>query len=184
MKTERAAQIQGARVHLRPPTIRDREGLLAAARRSRALHRSWTYPPMDEGEFDAWLTHSRRPGAVTFLLCLNDDNATAGVLSISEIQMGNLRSAYLGYYLFSPYDGHGFMSEALRMLVPYAFSTLGLHRLEANIQPGNTASKSLVRRCGFRYEGLSPRYLKIAGRWRDHERWAMTAEDLGRLRKP
>jgi [ribosomal protein S5]-alanine N-acetyltransferase len=186
MRTEPAptGQIRGARVHLRPPTPQDRDGFLEAAVRSRQLHKPWTYPPMDLEEFDRWLAESRRPDAFTFLLCLNDDDALAGVLSVSQIYMGNLRSAYLGYYLFSPHDGAGYMTEAVKMIVPYAFSTLGLHRLEANIQPANLASKRLVRRCGFRYEGLSERYLKIGGRWRDHERWAITAEDLGRLRKP
>ncbi len=61
-----------------------------------------------------------------------------------------------------------------------AFGELGLHRLEANIQPDNAASIALVRKPGFRLEGYSPRYLKIAGRWRDHERWAILAEEWRR----
>jgi ribosomal-protein-alanine N-acetyltransferase len=69
------------------------------------------------------------------------------------------------------------MTDALRLLLEEAFERLRLHRVEANIQPGNAASISLVRRSGFRLEGLSPRYLKIGGRWRDHERWAILSED-------
>jgi len=72
------------------------------------------------------------------------------------------------------------MSEGLRLVLRRAFGTLGLHRLEANIQPQNRASIRLVRRAGFRREGFSPRYLKVLGRLRDHERWAITAEAFRR----
>ena len=69
------------------------------------------------------------------------------------------------------------MGEGLERVLRFAFRTQKIHRLEANIQPGNSASKRLVRRAGFGWEGFSPRYLKILGRWRDHERWAITVED-------
>jgi [ribosomal protein S5]-alanine N-acetyltransferase len=69
------------------------------------------------------------------------------------------------------------MTEGLRLTLKYAFKVLKLHRVEANIQPGNVASIKLVRRCGFTREGFSPRYLKIGGRWRDHERWAVRADN-------
>jgi ribosomal-protein-alanine N-acetyltransferase len=99
------------------------------------------------------------------------------VINVSEIVRGALRSAYLGYYGFAPYLGHGYMSEGMTLALRWAFGALRLHRLEANIQPGNRASLRLARRLGFRREGFSPRYLKIAGRWRDHERWALLAEE-------
>jgi [ribosomal protein S5]-alanine N-acetyltransferase len=72
------------------------------------------------------------------------------------------------------------MTEALSLAIGQAFGDLGLHRLEANIQPGNAASLALARRLGFRREGFSPRYLCIAGRWRDHERWALLSDEWER----
>jgi ribosomal-protein-alanine N-acetyltransferase len=106
----------------------------------------------------------------------------AGVINLSEIVRGAFRSAYLGYYAFVPHAGRGYMTEGLALALRWIFGTLRLHRVEANIQPGNAASRALVRRLGFRREGFSPRYLKIAGRWRDHERWALVAEDWRRHR--
>ena len=72
------------------------------------------------------------------------------------------------------------MRDGLELALRLAFGSLGLHRLEANIQPGNASSVALVKGAGFRLEGYSRRYLKISGRWRDHERWAILAEDRPR----
>jgi len=99
-----------------------------------------------------------------------------GVFNLSQIYRGNFGSAYLGYYGHAGFAGRGYMREGLDLVVRYAFGKLGLHRIEANIQPGNPKSIALVERCGFIREGFSPRYLKVAGRWRDHERWAITVE--------
>ncbi len=99
-----------------------------------------------------------------------------GVVNLNEIVRGAFHSAYLGYYGFTPHAGQGYMAEGLGLVLRHAFRRMGLHRLEANIQPGNRASRALVRGLGFRREGFSPRYLKIGGRWRDHERWAIVRE--------
>ena len=77
----------------------------------------------------------------------------------------------------SEFRGSGMMGEALRATAELAFGELGLHRLEASVQPANTASIALLRRAGFRKEGFSPRYLRIDGQWRDHERWALLADE-------
>jgi ribosomal-protein-alanine N-acetyltransferase len=71
------------------------------------------------------------------------------------------------------------MYEGTQLVLHHAFRKLKLHRLEANIQPGNHASIALARKCGFVREGYSRRYLKIYGRWKDHERFALLAEDFG-----
>ncbi len=83
----------------------------------------------------------------------------------------------MGHHVGEPYAGRGYTTEAMRLMLRYAFEFLKLHRLEANIQPENVASLALVRRAGFVREGFSRRYLKVCGRWRDHERWAIIAED-------
>ena len=101
----------------------------------------------------------------------------AGVININEIVRGRFCSGYLGYYALVPHNGRGYMKRGLRAVISEAFGKHKLHRLEANIQPDNEISRCLVQRLGFRLEGFSPRYLKIAGRWRDHERWALTAEE-------
>lgn len=111
----------------------------------------------------------------SFLVCTRAGDEIAGVINISSIVMGVLRSGYLGYYAFAGFERRGLMREGIQTVVRVAFSKLKLHRLEANIQPANTASIALVRSCGFAREGYSPRYLKIGGRWRDHERWAIRA---------
>jgi ribosomal-protein-alanine N-acetyltransferase len=166
----------GRRVFLCKPTQRHRDEFLALMRASRARLRPWVAPPASRAAFTAYLRRARRPTERAFLVCRVEDRAIAGVINVSQIFHGNFQSAYLGYYAGAPFMGLGYMSEGLGLVLRHAFGPLGLHRLEANIQPGNRASIRLVRGAGFRREGFSPRYLKILGRWRDHERWAITAE--------
>jgi ribosomal-protein-alanine N-acetyltransferase len=116
------------------------------------------------------------------MICSRSDGNIVGAINLSEIVQGIFQSAYLGYFVGQPYARQGFMTEALQLMLRHAFKELKLHRLEANIQPANTASISLVKRAGFVREGYSRNYLKICGRWRDHERWAITV-DLWRKQK-
>ena len=173
----------GRRVLLRHPLARDATAFLAMVAASRALHRPWVAPPADRAAFAAYIRRARRSDFRAFLVCRRTDGALAGVVNVSQIFLGGFRSAYLGYYASAPLAGHGYMTEGLGLVVRHAFRTLGLHRLEANVQPGNLASRALIRRLGFRREGYSPRYLKIGGRWRDHERWAITVEDARASRR-
>jgi ribosomal-protein-alanine N-acetyltransferase len=164
------------RITLEAPSTRRRDEFLTAVARSRALHRPWASPPSSSKAFAQYLARSRKPTHAGYWVRTESDEL-AGVINLSEIVRGSFRSAYLGYYAFVPYHGCGYMTLGLQAVIRRAFRVLRLHRLEANIQPANVASRRLVRRLGFRREGLSPRYLKIAGRWRDHERWALTVED-------
>ena len=165
-----------ARILLRPPGATDAREFVAAAAASKALHRSWVAPPSTPDQFRTWRKRMSRPTHCALLVCRRDIGEIAGVFNISNMVMGQFRSAFLGYYAFAGHEAQGLMAEGLKAVLRHAFGPLGLHRMEANIQPDNAASIALVQSCGFLLEGYSPRYLKIAGRWRDHERWAIVAD--------
>ena len=112
-----------------------------------------------------------------FVICRTEDDAIVGTVNLSQIFRRLFQNAYIGYQLFAGYTGHGYMTEAVDIALRYAFGELGLHRIEASVQPRNVASIAVLRRNGFVMEGVSRRYLKINGRWRDHERWAIIKED-------
>jgi ribosomal-protein-alanine N-acetyltransferase len=115
------------------------------------------------------------PDHLGFTVRRADTGALVGCIELTNIVHGVFRSGCLGYYAFAGHERQGLMSAGLRRVARHAFTQLRLHRLEANIQPGNAASIALARACGFQLEGYSPRYLKLRGRWRDHERWALLA---------
>lgn len=179
--------VTGFRVYLRPPRRGDAAAFVAASLRSRREHGGWTSAPATRERFVAFVDHfaagAALPTHASFLMLARDDDAIAGVFNFSEIVRGSFRSAYLGYYGFSPYIGHGFMREGMALALDAAFRQLQLHRVEANIQPANVRSVALAERTGFTQEGFSRRYVKIGGRWRDHLRFAMLAEDWRTLRK-
>jgi ribosomal-protein-alanine N-acetyltransferase len=167
----------GKRVFLRAPAEEDQQEAIALNLASLRLHRGLVYPPRVADEFTAFLERCRRADSVCCFVCRITDGAIAGAINLSQIYGGGFQSAYLGYYVGEPFAGRGYLTEALQLMLRYAFADLKLHRLEANIQPGNVASLALVKRAGFVREGYSKHYLKIDGRWRDHERWAILVED-------
>jgi len=161
-------------VRIRPITTRDAPALIAAHQASLGLHTPWVAPPLDRARFTAWLAPVKHGRKVALLAeCAG---VLVGVVNLNEIVRGGLQSAYLGYYGLAGHIGRGLMTRAVRLALDHAFGPLALHRVEANIQPGNVASRALVQRLGFTLEGFSPRYLLIEGAWRDHERWAKLAD--------
>ncbi|MFS3135108.1 GNAT family N-acetyltransferase [Gluconacetobacter sacchari] len=162
----------------------DAEALVRANLDSRAYHAPWARPFTDQDGFERWLARLATGPDVGLAAWYGPDDPV-GVFTFSQIVMGPFCSAYLGYYGMRAHARTGRMTCAMALVLDYGFDQLGLHRVEANIQPGNAASIALVRRAGFRREGYSPRYLKIDGEWRDHERWAVLAEERpGQRREP
>ena len=166
-----------ARVVLHRASRADRVELVVGNQASRAYHHPWAEPFTDEAGFDAWLTRSLTGPHVQLVAREAASGEVIGVVNINEIVGGFFQSAYLGYYGMVRHTGRGLMTEAGGRAVSFAFADLGLHRLEANIQSDNLRSLALVQRLGFRREGYSPRYLRIGGVWRDHERWAVLADE-------
>lgn len=151
--------------------------------RSGDLHRPWVFPPFNHEEFGGYLERIGEGRTVPFFVRRRSDDRLAGVINVSEPVMGIFRSAYLGFYAFAGLERQGYMTEGLALVLDRAFDELGFHRLEANIQPANTASTALVSRVGFRKEGFSPRYLFIDGAWRDHDRWAILSDEWSAARE-
>lgn len=166
-----------SRVHIRPVVLDDEDEFLAAVERSHALHHPWVKAPDTPEAFQTYFMKQESGRFASFLIRLDEPAALVGVANLSEIVFGAFCSAYLSYYAFAPHAGLGMMKDGVAQVITHAFTTMKLHRVEANIQPRNLPSKALVKTLGFRKEGLSPRYLKINGRWRDHERWAILSEE-------
>jgi ribosomal-protein-alanine N-acetyltransferase len=176
-RADRAALAVGERTFLRRARDRDADEFVELMRASYSLHQPWSFPPTQPEDFRSLIERARSDDFELLLLCRRDDGAILGFFNLSQIFRGPFMNAYLGYAVGEPHAGQGYMAEGIALVLRYAFESLRLHRLEANIQPANSASIALARGAGFRLEGFSPRYLKIDGRWRDHERWAILAED-------
>ena len=164
------------RVRLELPNVGRTAEFLDAVRRSRALHRRWVSPPSTADAYATFVGRQDDERSKSFLVVDAESDELVGVVAVNEIVKGLFRSAYLGYYAFVPKEGKGLMRIGLAKAINHSFRKMKLHRLEANIQPENKSSISLVRSLGFQMEGYSPKYLKIAGRWRDHERWAVLSD--------
>jgi ribosomal-protein-alanine N-acetyltransferase len=174
--TNPEGEVLHSRVTLRPITSGEQAEFLRLARISTDLHHPWMRLPTTVEEFQTLLARYDQPTEEALLICVRDTGAIAGIATINSIIRGRFQNGSIAYAAFTPTAGQGYMSEGLELVLRYAFEELRLHRLEAQIQPGNEASLKLVQRHGFRKEGYSPDLLFIDGAWRDHERWAITAQ--------
>lgn len=161
---------------LQDPARADADEVVARLSESKVLHYPWVVAPSDPASWQRYLRRLRRDNEAGFLIRRIGDSALCGVANLNIITYEALCSAYLSYYAVSGMEGKGYMKAGLQLVIQYAFDHLGLHRLEANIQPDNENSIRLVESLGFECEGYSPKFLRINGRWRDHERWALLAD--------
>ena len=177
MKKNPVIRSRSRKVYLRHPEVADFDELLIRYRGSRELFRGLASAHFDGSAFERLLQTANSDTNKTLLICSVATTEIVGQLSLSQIFYRGFQNAYLGYHLFGGFTGHGYMTEAVGLVLGYAFDNLKLHRIEANVQPHNRPSIAVLRRNGFAKEGFSRRYLKINGRWRDHERWAIIVED-------
>jgi len=166
-----------ARVLLeRPSACRERD-FVAAALRSRALHRGFVAVPATRAEYHDYLWRARRGNQELFFVVDSESRALAGVIDVNDIEHGALPSGRLGYYAFAPAAGTGLMRQGVMLAIDRVFRELKLARLDANVQPGNRRSLKFAAQLGFARDGTARSYLKIGTRWRDHERWTLLARD-------
>ena len=161
-----------SRVYLRKVRSADRREVIDRVVEGQSLLHPWISAPTTARDFRHYLRRTQREDHEGLLVCRLDSDEIAGVINLNNIVRGSFLSASLGYYAMARHAGQGYMQEGLELVKNYAFRQLGLHRIEANIQPTNRRSINLVKRCGFVREGFSREFLHIEGAWRDHERWA------------
>jgi len=153
-------------------------------RASADFHRPWMSGVTTDEAYDGLMVRVIDPGYDPNFVCRKQDGAIVGFFNLNQIIRFQFQNAFLGYGAVAAYAGQGYMAEGMSLLLQRAFNDLKLHRVEANIQPGNAPSRALAERSGFTHEGFSERYLKIGGRWRDHERYAIRVEQWQKLKPP
>ena len=177
--------IAGDGVALRVPQGSDYAEWAALREASRGFLVPWepTWPDDDlsRGAFRRRLKRyaddQRSDLAYAFMIFRNDDNALVGGLTLANIRRGVAQAGSIGYWVGAPFARKGYMTAAVRALVPFCFRTLRLHRLEAACIPANTASIALLEKTGFTREGYARSYLCINGVWQDHLLFARLADD-------
>ena len=178
--------IETQRLSIRLPETSDVPRIIAYYRENLEFLRPFS-PPFEPEMFDEATWHeqvSQRRRELTFgeslrafIYAREDAHQILGNINLTQVFRGAFQSCVLGYNLAEAAQGHGYMTEAVLGVVGYAFGELGLHRVAANYMPRNERSAAVLKRCGFRVEGLAPAYLLINGRWEDHVLTAITNED-------
>jgi ribosomal-protein-alanine N-acetyltransferase len=173
------------RVRLRVPQMSDYEAWAALRMESRAFLAPWepSWPPDDvtrsafRSRIKRYIHDIEDDSAYPFFVFRAEDQTLLGALTVSNVRRGVAQMASVGYWIGRAFARQGFMTAAVQTVLPFVFEHLRLHRLEAACIPTNAASIRLLKRCGFRQEGLARRYLKINGRWEDHLLFALLAGD-------
>jgi ribosomal-protein-alanine N-acetyltransferase len=163
-------------VTVREVSEQDEAAFTELAGKSLGLHRPWIHAPTTSEDFRKYLARLDGVSSAGYLVCDGATGDIAGFINLNEIVRGPYQRGLLGYGVFEPYAGQGYMKHGLLKVIELAFGTLELHRLEADIQPGNERSVGLVRKLGFQREGLSKEFICIDGKWMDHERLALIKE--------
>ena len=175
-------------VMLRAPDMGDHEAWAALRLASREFLVPWEpeWPANDltRATFRARVKRYWRDieddAAVPFFIFTADARTLLGAITLSNIRRGMAQIATLGYWIGTPFARQGYMTQALRLVLPFAFNQLHLHRVEAACIPANLASVTLLKSAGFELEGLARSYLKINGQWRDHLLFAHLGHGSGR----
>lgn len=179
-------KLTGERVFLRPPKRRDALKWQKLRMSSKSFLVPWE-PSWDASSCSrrAYLRYFKNSNylanmdrAYSFLIFKTDDKTLLGGINIGNVRRGVSQSASLGYWIGEKYSRNGYMKEALKLLIPSLFVDLRLNRIEAATLEENIASKNLLKKIGFKKEGVLRKYLKINGTWRDHILYGLLENDF------
>ncbi len=177
--------LRGQGVYLRYPRIADYTQWAKVRSDSRDFlapwEPVWASDELSKGAFrrriKRYQKETRMDSAYAFFVFAKDGDSLMGGCTLSNVRRGVTQCCALGYWIGERFARQGYMFDAVRALVPFIFSTLGLHRIEAACLPENAPSKNLLLKVGFRQEGLARGYLQINGEWRDHALFALLADE-------
>ena len=178
-------RIETERLTLRLPAHSDWRAW-AALREASAAHLTpwepvWAHDHLTRKAFTNrvyWAMRAETQGAaLPLLLIRRDDQALMGAVTLDNIRRGPVQAGTIGYWIGASYARKGFMREAVAALVHHAFTALDLSRMESACLPENAASRGVLEKCGFKYEGVAQSYLQINGRWRNHVLYANLRHD-------
>jgi [ribosomal protein S5]-alanine N-acetyltransferase len=177
--------IRGLEVYLRYPRMPDFKAWAKLRAESREFltpwEPVWARDELTKGAFrrriKRYQKETRQDTAYAFFVYRKDDDQLLGGCTLSNVRRGVTQACSLGYWIGQRFARQGFMFDAVRALIPFVFSTLGLHRIEAACLPSNAASQNLLMKAGFRQEGLARKYLQINGEWRDHVLFALLEDE-------
>jgi [ribosomal protein S5]-alanine N-acetyltransferase len=180
-----APTIETQRLTLRLPEMGDHPAWALLRREGevflRAWEPSWSHDHLTRKAFRNrvyWAWRAREEGrALALFLIRRENGGLIGAITLDNIRRGPAQSAQVGYWIGQPFARQGLMTEALTAVVQHAFTALDLSRIEAACLPENVASRALLDRTGFRYEGVAESYLQINGRWRNHVLYASLRPD-------
>ncbi|MDG1470136.1 GNAT family N-acetyltransferase [Pseudosulfitobacter sp. SM2401] len=183
--TKRKIRIETERMTLRPPIHSDFRPWVALRTQSREFltgwEPSWAKDHLSRKAFTNrvyWAQRSINAGtAMPLFLVRRSDDMLLGAITLDNIRRGPSQSGTLGYWTGEPFTRQGYMREAILAVVHHAFTQLDLSRLEAACLPENAASRGVLERCTFKYEGVAQSYLQIDGRWRSHVLYAALRSD-------
>ena len=183
--SEQLPAIGGDAVVLRPPQMGDYPEWAALREASRDFLTPWepTWPADDltrasfRRRIRRYFEDQRGDLAYPFFIFRRNDDALVGGLTLANVRRGCAQACTLGYWMGRDYAQRGYMTAAVRGVIPFAFGTLRLHRIEAACIPANTASIRLLERTGFQREGFARQYLCINGLWQDHLLFARLKDD-------
>ena len=178
-------QARGAHVYVRQLNVSDEAALVELRRRNQKFLEPWeperskryAEPETQRALLRKAVTDAEQDRAYSFGIFTLEDEIV-GTLNLSNVVRGAWQNATIGYFVDEAHNGRGFATEAIRLAVQLAFDELNLHRVQAAVMPRNPGSLRALEKAGFRHEGKSLRYLKIAGSWEDHLILAITPEDL------
>lgn len=178
--------LAGPRVYIRPPSRDDAGAWVALRKRNHDFLKPWSpSSSLRHLDHDGYMRRLRsyrhdwqHDRGYVFLIFLNEGDALAGGVTLNSIIRASGQMANLGYWMDEAQTRKGYMTEAVRLACRFGFSTLGLHRIQAGTLPENAPSQRVLKNCGFSYEGIVRRYIRIDDEWRDHHLFGLLSEDM------